>query len=78
MEQEALPRRNAARHPRRRFTVDHKRRIAQQSLLPGTSVSRLVREHDVNANQVFKWRGLYLRGLLDSVPDAVQEKESLH
>lgn len=73
MEQDTLPRRNAARHPRRRFTVDHKRRIAQQSLLPGTSVSRLAREHDVNANQVFKWRGLYLRGLLGGVPDAVPQ-----
>ena len=31
---------------------------------PGASVSRVARDHDVNTNQVFKWRRLYEQGLL--------------
>ena len=31
---------------------------------PGASVSRVARGHDVNTNQVFKWRRLYEQGLL--------------
>ena len=33
---------------------------------PGASVSRVARDHDVNANQVFKWRRLHERGLLEA------------
>ena len=32
--------------------------------MPGASVSRVARDHDVNTNQVFKWRRLHERGLL--------------
>ena len=31
---------------------------------PGASVSRVARDHDVNTNQVFKWRRLHEQGLL--------------
>ena len=31
---------------------------------PGASVSRIARDHDVNTNQVFKWRRLYEQGQL--------------
>jgi len=33
-----------------------------KTLLPGASVSRVARRHDVNANQVFYWRKLYREG----------------
>jgi transposase len=33
-----------------------KRRIVAETLEPGASVSIVARRHDVNANQVFKWR----------------------
>jgi len=33
-----------------------KRRIVTESLAPGASVSVVARRHDVNANQLFKWR----------------------
>ena len=33
-----------------------KRRIVAETLGPGSSVSIVARRHDVNANQVFKWR----------------------
>ena len=38
----------------------------EETLLPGASVSRVARRHDVNANQVFYWRKLYREGQLGS------------
>jgi transposase len=42
-----------------------KRRIVEATLAPGASVARVARAHGVNANQVFQWRRLYQRGLLE-------------
>lgn len=56
---------------RRRFTLEQKRGIVEQSMKPGVSVSRVAREHDVNTNQVFKWRRLHERGLLGAGRKAV-------
>ena len=51
---------------RRRFrTVDEKRRIVEAALEPGVSVARVTRAHGVNANQLFGWRRLYLKGRLE-------------
>ena len=36
-----------------------KREIVAATLLPGSSVSRIARRYDVNANQVFAWRRRY-------------------
>ena len=41
----------------------------EETLLPGASVSRVARQHDVNANQVFYWRKLYREGRLGSRTD---------
>ena len=49
---------------RRRWPLAEKWRIVLESLVPGASVSRVARRHDVNANQVFAWRKLYRDGLL--------------
>jgi transposase len=38
--------------------------MVEETLLPGTSVSRVARRHDVNANQLFYWRKLYREGRL--------------
>src|SRR3954464_7381634 len=35
------------------------REIVAASLMPGSSVSRVARRYDVNANQVFAWRRRY-------------------
>lgn len=43
----------------RRHTPEFKRAVVEQSYLPGISVSRLAREHEINANQVFAWRKHY-------------------
>ena len=52
--------------PKRRFrTVEEKRRIVEETLVPGVSVARVARAHGVNANQVFGWRQLYRQGRLE-------------
>ena len=50
----------------RRFrSKQERRRIVEESLKPGASVALVARAHDVNANQVFKWRKQYQRGRLE-------------
>lgn len=41
---------------RRRWTPELKRELVAATLEPGSSVSIVARRHDVNANQLFKWR----------------------
>ena len=45
-------------------TKAERRAIVEETLLPDASVSRVARRHDVNTNQVFRWRKLYRYGLL--------------
>ena len=52
----------AVKHRRR--TIQERRAIVEETLLPGASVSRVARRHDVNANQVFYWRKRYREGQL--------------
>ena len=47
---------------RRRYDVTFKQSIVEQTLTPGASVARIAREHDINANQLFKWRRQFLLG----------------
>jgi transposase len=47
-----------------RRTAEEKRRIVEATLVPGTSIARVAREHGVNANQVFQWRYEYRKGTL--------------
>ena len=56
-------------HPeqRRRFSVEQKLAIVRETFEPGRSVSTVARQHDVHANQVFKWRKLYQEGNLAAV-----------
>ena len=46
----------------RRHPTAFKRSVVLQSLEPGASVSRLARQHDINANQIFAWRKAYRDG----------------
>src|SRR5947208_16596610 len=41
---------------RRQWSAALKRQIVAERLEPGSSVSIVARRHDVNANQLFKWR----------------------
>lgn len=47
---------SAGRRKRRQWSEAAKRQIVAETLEPGSSVSIVARRHDVNANQVFKWR----------------------
>jgi len=50
----------------RRFRSKLERRqIVEETLKPGASVSLVARAHDVNTNQVFKWRKQYRAGELE-------------
>jgi len=53
------------RRPGRRpnFPAEFKRQVVEATLQPGASVSIIAREHDVNANLVFRWRQQYRDGL---------------
>jgi transposase len=61
--------------PRRQHTIEEKLRIVQESHVRGASVATVARRHDVNPNQVFTWRQLHRRGLLD--PNAAQGSASM-
>jgi transposase len=37
-------------------SVLERRQIVEETLRPGASIALVAREHDVNTNQVFKWR----------------------
>jgi transposase len=54
-----------ARRPGRRpnFSLEFKRKVVEATFQPGASVSFIAREHDVNANLVFRWRQQYQEGL---------------
>lgn len=58
----AMPAKNALKRQHR--TIAEKRQIVEETLREGTSVSRVARAHDVNANQLFYWRKLYEKGRL--------------
>jgi transposase len=67
---------------RRYRSKQERRRIVEETLKPGASVSLVARAHDVNTNQVFKWRKQYLQGGLEieaprllpvKVAEAIQE-----
>jgi transposase len=52
----------AKRIKRPNFTIEFKRQIVEATLEPGASAALIAREHDVNANLLFKWRRQYLAG----------------
>jgi transposase len=52
------------RRGRKRRSIAEKRRIVEQTLVPGVSVAQVALAQGVNANQIFKWRRLYERGVL--------------
>lgn len=55
-------------------TKAERRTIVEETLVPGASVSRVARRHDVNANQVFRWRKLYSAGQLGTTSNFLPVK----
>ena len=56
-------------------TKAERRAIVEETLVPGASVSRVARRHDVNANQVFHWRKLYQEGRLGTTSNYGKSRE---
>lgn len=54
---------------RRHYSKALKRQMIEETLTGCESVSVVARRHDVNANQLFKWRQQYRKGLLSDEPD---------
>ena len=59
------PARRTGRRPN--FPLEFKRKVVEASFQPGASVSLIAREHDVNANLVFRWRHQYQEGAFGPV-----------
>jgi transposase-like protein len=53
------------KRPRQMRTNEEKRRIVEETLVPGTSLASVAFKHGVNANLLFSWRRLHRRGLLE-------------
>ena len=51
---------------RRRWTIEEKRRITQETFVSGASVARIAQRYALNANQLFQWRKKYREGRLGS------------
>lgn len=72
--------------PRRRRNAAERRRVVEETLVPGASVAKVALKYGVNANQVFQWRRLYRDGKLGAAPanamqllpvSVVEDKEPL-
>lgn len=64
-----------ARTKRAYRSVEERRRIVEETLVPGVSVAMVARAHGINANQVFGWRKLYQSGRLE--PKEVSSSKAL-
>jgi transposase len=51
---------------RRRWAIEIKRRIAEESFAGSASVAQLGQKYAVNANQIFLWRKQYREGCLEN------------
>lgn len=52
---------------RRSYTAEQKRRLVEETLQPGASVSVVARRHEINANLLFTWRRQLRAGGIDPV-----------
>src|ERR1700735_68293 len=50
--------------PRRKYTVDEKRSMVEESQVRGASVPEVAQRHGVNANLLSVWRRQYQQGVL--------------
>jgi transposase len=57
---------------RRHRSKLERRKIVEETFVPGASVAVIARSYGVNANQVFNWRRLYRDGFLDEQKPAPQ------
>ncbi len=48
--------------PRRRYPVEYKRQVVEESMAGGASIAGVALAHGINANQLHNWRWMYRRG----------------
>ncbi|WP_310034953.1 transposase [Paraburkholderia graminis] len=60
-----------AKRQNRRYPLEWKRSVVEQTFEPGASVARVARDNNINANQVWAWRKLCAQGPL--IEDAQTE-----
>ncbi len=65
-DREQVARVESAPKARQRRSVQEKRQIVEATFVPGASIARVARAYEVNANQLFHWRKLYIQGLLEA------------
>ena len=56
--------------PRRRYSVEFKRTLVEESLRPGASTAKLALQHRLNANILHTWRWQYRSGALGPITSA--------
>jgi transposase len=52
---------------KRRWSPEEKRRIVEETYLPGFSVSQVARKYDMTPSQLFVWRRLMEKGALQGL-----------
>lgn len=52
---------------RRRWTIQEKQAMINETYLPGSSVSLIARRYGINPCQLFKWRRLMEQGALEGI-----------
>lgn len=62
--------RREAQTGRRKHSLAFKRRLIEQTLVPGASVARIALDNGVNANLLFKWRRQHV-GAARSAPSSL-------
>jgi len=50
--------------PRRKYTIAEKRKMVEETRIPGASVPEVAQRHGVNANLLSVWRRQYAQGVL--------------
>ena len=58
--------------PRRRYSLDFKLKILEETMEPGASVAAVAVRHGMNTNVVFRWRKLFREGRLTGEPGQKQ------
>src|SRR3546814_19228152 len=53
---------SSSQSPRRRYPVEYKRQVVQESMSAGASIARVALAHGINANQLHNWIWQYRRG----------------
>ena len=53
--------------PRRRYSVEFKRALVEESFLPGASAAKIALQHRLNANILHTWRWQYRSGALGPI-----------